>query len=454
MTKMFGTDGLRGRANADLTPELAVRVGLAAGRVLNDGAPGTIIIGRDTRQSGPMLEAAVAAGLASAGWQVRLAGVMTSPGVACLTTLLGADAGCVISASHNPAPDNGIKFFSAQGAKLTPAVEEGIEALLAEKPAAWSGRPAPGAIRVEPRASVPYMRFLAGTIEGRLDGLRLVVDCANGAASRIGPALLRSLGATVVALSCRPDGQNINRGCGATHPRPLVAAVARARADAGIAFDGDADRAIFVDETGTVRNGDHIMYLIASQRHSEGRLPAGAVVGTVMSNLGTERALAGRGITLERASVGDREVFSRMREIGAVLGGEQSGHIIFLDRMNTGDGLLTALQVLAAVRRAGRPLSELCAPVVMFPQLLINIPLKGGLDWHGASPLGRALAEAEALVCPEGRIVVRPSGTEPILRVMIESPDAALLDRAADAIQAVANGPGLKRQLLSADFGD
>ncbi|MBI3948218.1 MAG: phosphoglucosamine mutase [Armatimonadetes bacterium] len=451
MSRLFGTDGLRGRANATLSPELAVRVGLAAGRVLNGGRAGTVVLGRDTRQSGPMLEAAVAAGLSSAGWRVRLAGIMPSPGVACLTTLLGADAGCVISASHNPAPDNGIKFFSAAGAKLTPDIEDRIEALLSEDAAAaYTPRPAPGPMRRLSDSARRYAGFLRGTLEGRdLRGVRLVVDCANGAASRVAPHLFRSLGAEVVALACGLDGRSINDGCGATHPRPLAQAVVRERADAGVAFDGDADRAIFVDERGVIRNGDHVMYLIATRRLAAGRLPGATVVGTVMTNLGTERALAAAGIRLERAKVGDREVYARMGEVGAVLGGEQSGHIIFRDLLNTGDGLLTALLVLDAVRGAGRPLSELCAPVTMFPQVLINIPLHAGLDWRDGTPLGQALGVAQVMVRPDGRAVIRPSGTEPILRVMLESPEASVLAAAADRIEAVVPLPGVRRHFLS-----
>ena len=449
MTRLFGTDGLRGRANVDLTPELALRVGLAAGRVLGGGKPGTMILGRDTRESGPMLEAAVAAGLAGAGWQVRLAGVITSPGVACLTAIHRADAGCVISASHNPAPDNGIKFFDAQGAKLDPAVEEQIEALLRPDAPAWDARPTPGGIRALSTPARQYADFLRRTVETDLSGLRLVLDCANGAASFIAPALFRSLGAEVSVLCARPNGRNINDGCGATHPKMLSQAVLRAGADAGVAFDGDADRAILVDERGLERNGDAMLYVIGGERRAQGRLPGNAVVGTVMSNLGTERALAGAGIRLERARVGDREVLGRMRESGAVLGGEQSGHIIFLDILNTGDGMLTALQMLAAMRRSGRPLSEMCAPVVMFPQLLINIPLRPNLGWQDSTPLGLAIQSAEAALSGDGRVVVRPSGTEPLLRVMLESPRAADLYQAADAIREAAGSAGIRQQLLS-----
>lgn len=450
MSRLFGTDGLRGRANVDLTPELAVRVGFAAGRVLCEGRPGTVVLGRDTRESGPMLAAAVAAGLASAGWSVRLAGVMTSPGVACLTTLLDADAGCVISASHNPAPDNGIKFFARDGAKLLPEVEEGIEALLSDAgDAPERGRP--GGIRLLTKAAARYSAFLRETAVS-LKGLRVVLDCANGAAYRVAPALFRSLGAEVVTLGARPNGRNINDGCGATHPAPLAAAVTREHAQVGVAFDGDADRAILVDERGCVRNGDHVMYAVAVARLAHDRLPEKAVVGTVMTNLGTERAFAAAGIRLERASVGDREVFARMRQTGVVLGGEQSGHVIFLDRLNTGDGILTALQTLAVMQRTGKPLSALCAPVVMFPQILINIPRHPGLEWRdAASPLGKALQAAETMLSPDGRVLVRPSGTEPILRVMLESPSAALLQETADRVQAAVPGPGVKRQFLSTD---
>ncbi|HOJ21770.1 MAG TPA: phosphoglucosamine mutase [Armatimonadota bacterium] len=449
MTRFFGTDGLRGRANVDLTPELAVRVGLAAGFVLGEGEPGILILGRDTRESGTMLEAAVASGLASAGWNVRLAGVMTSPGVAYLTNLLGADAGCVISASHNPAPDNGIKFFTAEGAKLVPAVEEQIEALLDPEVLAHQERPRPGWIRPLKDAGRRYTEALAEEVRADLTGLRIVVDCANGAASRLAPGLFARLGAEVIPLCHQPDGRNINAGCGATHPERLASTVLREGADAGVAFDGDADRAIFVDHEGQVRNGDHVLYIIGTQRRAQGKLPGDLVVGTVMSNLGAERALAAQGIRLERTRVGDREVFARMCETGAVLGGEQSGHIIFRDRLNTGDGILTALEVFTAVRKAGKPLAELAAPVELYPQLLINIPLRPGLEWQDSSPLGQALKEVKALVEPEGRIVVRPSGTEPLLRVMIETPHQELLDQASQRIQTADDFPGLTCTLLS-----
>ncbi|NLC57105.1 MAG: phosphoglucosamine mutase [Armatimonadetes bacterium] len=451
MRPRFGTDGLRGRANRELTPELAVRVGFAAGQVLADGRPGVIILGRDTRESGPMLEAAVAAGLASAGWQVRPVGVMTSPGVACLTVLAGADAGCVISASHNPAPDNGIKFFTREGAKLSPATEARIEALLDADAAETAERPRPGLLRPWRGAAAAYRHFLAATTTTRLDGLRLVVDCANGAASALAPTLFRALGAEVRALCHHPDGRNINDRCGATHPGLLAEAVRRAGADAGVAFDGDADRAIFVDERGLVRNGDHVLYVLATQRLADGQLPGEAIVGTVMTNLGTERALAEAGIRLERARVGDREVYAQMRQAGILLGGEQSGHIIFLDHLNTGDGMLTAIQLFAAMRRAGKPLSVLCAPVVMFPQILINIPLLPGLDWHDSTPLGQALRDAEALLLGEGRVLVRPSGTEPLLRVMLESPRAEALQQAAQRVRSSGEFPGLKATFLSAE---
>lgn len=448
MSLRFGTDGLRGRANVDLTPEIAVRVGLAAGRILAAGRPGTIVLGRDTRVSGPMLEAAVAAGLASAGWQIRLAGVMTSPGVACLTRRLGADAGCVISASHNPSWDNGIKFFSAEGAKLEPGVEADIEALLA-RPERPIHRPQPGRIRALRDPGRCYLQMLAESAPIDLAGLHLVVDCANGAASRLAPALFSRLGAAVTPIHCRPDGYNINAGCGATHPEALVEAVVGLGADAGVAFDGDADRAVFVDHRGQVRNGDHVLYVIAKQRRAEGRLPGGIVVGTVMSNLGTERALAAEGIRLERAQVGDREVFACMRETGALVGGEQSGHLILRDRLNTGDGLLTALEVFATMRRTGLTLFELASPVVMFPQLLINVPLTKGLDWRDASPLGVALKEIRTLVQPDGRLLVRPSGTEPLLRIMVETPVTEHLEQAWRRIQAAGDFPGLTRTLLS-----
>ncbi|MDH7568270.1 MAG: phosphoglucosamine mutase, partial [Armatimonadota bacterium] len=373
-------------------------------------------------------------------------------GVAFLTQHLGADAGCVISASHNPAHDNGIKFFTHAGAKLLPEVEERIEALLRSEIPAGPDRPArPGTPQPLHAAARLYADFLRGTVAADLRGMHLVIDCAHGAAARIAPPLFRALGAEVSLLGARPDGRNINAGVGATHPEALSAAVLERSAHLGVAFDGDADRAIFVDEKGRVRNGDHVMYLLAEERHREGRLPNDTVVGTVMSNLGAERALARAGIRLARAAVGDREVFALMQELGAVIGGEQSGHIILPEYLNTGDGILTALQVVAAVCRSGKPLSQLCAPVVTFPQLLVNVPLAGGLDWRDGSPLGRALDEVREMVSPDGRLLVRPSGTEPILRVMVETPRADVLRAAEERILAAVPATGVKRQLLAGD---
>jgi phosphoglucosamine mutase len=418
--RLFGTDGIRGVANEDLTPDLALRVGRAAGAILGGrGAP--FFVGRDTRVSGPMLEAALASGACSAGVDVELAGVLPTPAVAFLARARGAACGVVISASHNPVEDNGIKFFASDGFKLPDAAEERIEALVEHGgPARPTGGPI-GSLRAVRRADEPYLEHVAALSDGPLQGMRVVVDCAFGAAYATAPRLWEQLGARVTALHAEPDGTRINVGCGSTHLAPLQAAVRAHGADVGFAHDGDADRVLAVDERGDVVDGDALIGLCALDRQRRGALPGRVVVATVMSNLGLEQALAAASIRLERTRVGDRYVLERMREIGAALGGEQSGHLIFLDHATTGDGLVTAVQVTNVMLRSGRRLSELRAAIPRLPQVLVNVRVRER-DGAASSPeVAAAVAAAQARLARRGRILVRPSGTEPLIRVMVEA---------------------------------
>jgi phosphoglucosamine mutase len=418
--RLFGTDGIRGVANVDLTPELAFRVGRAAGTELR-GEGGSFVIGRDSRLSGPMLEAALAAGICSTGVPVELGGLLPTPAVAYLARLRRAAAGVVISASHNPVEDNGIKFFGGDGYKLLDAHEDAIEALLEREDLPRPSGTEVGTIHAAPDAEDRYVEHLMSLSVGRLEGVKLVVDCAYGAAARIAPRVWRALGADVVPLHDEPDGTRINVRCGSTHLAPLREAVLAVGADLGFAHDGDADRVLAVDEYGDEVDGDAIMGICALDRQRRGVLHAGTVVATVMSNAGFERALAAAGIRLERAKVGDRYVLERMREVNASMGGEQSGHIVFLDQTTTGDGLVTAIEVTNVMVRSGKRLSELRAAIPRFPQVLRNVRV---LDRHTvlATPeVARAVADAEARLAERGRILVRPSGTEPLIRVMVEA---------------------------------
>lgn len=446
MNRLFGTDGVRGVANRDLTPELAFEVGRATAAVLAHKADimQPVVVGRDTRVSGTMLEAAIVAGITSTGRNVITLGVIPTPGVARVTTAIDAAAGVMISASHNPIEDNGIKIFGADGFKLTDAEEDEIQQSIGS-----ASLPRPTHLDVGMASTSRGLadRYLFALLEAGEDlrGMTVVVDAGFGAAYEIGPHVFRRLGARVVAINAENDGSRINVDCGATNLEPLRAAVNHERAkqgDAmvvGVAFDGDADRAMFVDETGMTLTGDHTMLVLAREMQSSNELPGTTVVGTVMSNAGLERALARDGIALERAAVGDRYVLERMRAAKFRLGGEQSGHIIDLSRNTTGDGLLTAVMLLSCAARAGNRLHDLAADLVEYPQTLVNVRVDGPKDEivRRASVV-QAVERAERELGGEGRILVRPSGTEPLVRIMLEGPDHSTIDRlAADIAKAV-----------------
>ncbi len=429
--KLFGTDGIRGKANTGaITAEMALKVAMAAAQVLARGTHRRkVVIGKDTRLSGYMLEPAMQAGFVSMGLDVILVGPMPTPAVAMLTRSLRADLGVVISASHNLYEDNGIKLFGANGYKLTDETEAEIEALLATD---LSARLAPApklgrAARLED-ASGRYIEYVKNTFPKglRLDGLKIVVDCANGAAYKVAPRILYELGADVVPIGVAPDGTNINKHCGATAPDLLCEHVVKHGAHLGIALDGDADRLILCDEHGHVVDGDQIMALIATAMHARGELKGGGVAATVMSNLGLERHLKAKGLQLFRTPVGDRYVVDHMRTGGCNIGGEQSGHIILGDYSTTGDGLIAALQVLAVIRAAGRPVSEICRVFSPVPQLLQNVRTQSPVALD-APAMRDAIKTAEAKLGDSGRILIRKSGTEPLVRVMAEGDDAALV---------------------------
>ena len=432
MGRLFGTDGIRGVANADLSTDLVDRVGRAAMRVLAPHGRGRFAVGRDPRISGHFLEAALAAGLCSAGADVLRLGVLPTPGVAYLTRELGVHAGIVISASHNPVEDNGLKFFAGTGFKLPDAVEDEIESLLDRV----STLPRPiggevGRIVDMPHAAERYLAYVAGLARGSLRGWRIVVDCANGATSTLAPALWERLGATVIPIHAVPDGTNINAGSGSTYPEVIQAAVVAHRADLGFAHDGDGDRVIAADRHGALLDGDTIMGITAVDRQARGALPGHLVVATVMSNLGFERALRSAGVRLERVRVGDRYVLERMLETGARVGGEQSGHVIFLDHTTTGDGLITAVELINVMLDSGRPLEELRAPFVRYPQVLLNVRVATPERWADDPEIQRAIAQAEARLRGRGRVLIRASGTEPLVRVMTECEDAGMAESIA-----------------------
>jgi phosphoglucosamine mutase len=450
VSRLFGTDGVRGVANRDLTPELAFKIGRAAAAVLEHKADmlRPVVIGRDTRVSGTMLEAAIVAGITSTGRNVVLVGIVPTPGVARITTAIEAAAGIMISASHNPIEDNGIKIFGGDGFKLTDAEEDEITRLLDSDALP---RPTHLGVGIATTSRGLVDRYVFSLLEAGADlsGFTIVVDAAFGAAFEIGPYVFRRLGAEVVALGAENDGSRINVDCGATHLDPLRSAVEAqrlARPGArviGVAFDGDADRALFVDETGQMLSGDHVMLVLAREMHRSGALPGPTVVGTLMSNVGLEQALARDGIRLERTPVGDRYVLERMRANGYRLGGEQSGHVIDLLRNTTGDGPLTAVSLLAAVVRSGGTLHELAADLVTYPQVLLNVRIAGDKDGITQRPtVVQAVERAARELGDRGRIVVRPSGTEPLVRIMLEGPDRTQIDRLASdvarAIQAAA----------------
>jgi phosphoglucosamine mutase len=437
--RYFGTDGIRGTVGqAPITPDFMLRLGHAVGRVLKTQEPSpTVLIGKDTRISGYMLESALEAGFASAGVNVLLTGPLPTPGVAYLTRALRLSLGVVISASHNPFEDNGIKFFSARGEKLPDRWEQQVEAALEETPQ-WSDSQGLGKARRLDDAQGRYVEFCKSTVTGELTlkGLKLVVDGAHGAGYQVAPKVFHELGAEVVAIGCSPDGLNINAGFGATHPEALVQAVQTHRADYGIALDGDADRLQLVDAAGRLYNGDELLFLIAADRLAQGRSVPG-VVGTLMTNLAVEQALRARGMEFVRAKVGDRYVLEELVARGWQLGGEGSGHLIALDCHTTGDGLVSALQVLQAVVRSGHSLAHALSTVQLFPQVLVNVRLRAGQDWQASPGLAEAQQSVLAELGDRGRLLIRPSGTEPLVRVMVEAADGALARRCAERLADV-----------------
>ena len=436
--RYFGTDGIRGTVGmTPITPDFMLRLGHAVGSVLRRTvARPTVIIGKDTRISGYMIESALEAGFASAGVDVLLSGPLPTPGVAYLTRALRLDLGVVISASHNPYADNGIKFFSARGEKLPDDWEAAVEAALDEPPR-WVDAAGLGRARRLEDARGRYIEFCKSTVgsELSLKGLKLVVDAAHGAAYHVAPDVFHELGADVVAMGCSPDGININHEVGATAPAALVQRVRDEAADYGIALDGDADRLLMVDAQGRLYNGDELLYVIVSDRLALGQSVPG-VVGTLMTNMAVELALRGRDIPLVRAKVGDRYVLEELAERGWQLGGEGSGHLLVLDRHTTGDGIVSALQVMQAVRRRGGRLSELLRDVVLFPQTLLNVRLSDGADWRQNPRLAAMQDEVTRELGDRGRVLIRASGTEPVLRVMVECADAEQSARYAERIAA------------------
>jgi phosphoglucosamine mutase len=440
--RYFGTDGIRGTVGSSpITPDFMLRLGHAVGRVLKRaGARPTVLIGKDTRISGYMIESSLEAGFASAGVDVLLTGPLPTPGVAYLTRALRLDLGVVISASHNAYPDNGIKFFSAAGSKLPDEWELAVEAALDEPPA-WVDAAALGRARRIDDAQGRYIEFCKSTFAGDLSlkGMKLVVDAAHGAAYQVAPSVFHELGAEVVRIGCAPDGMNINAGFGATSPKALVAAVAEHRADYGIALDGDADRLQMVDAAGRLFNGDELLYLMVAQRRARGELVSGAV-GTLMTNMAVEVAFKEMGVPFVRTKVGDRYVLEELEARGWQLGGEGSGHLLALDKHTTGDGIVSALLVLEAIRRAGRPLAALLEGVTLYPQTLLNVRIDSRADWQRNPRLQEARLAAERELGDAGRVLIRASGTEPVLRVMVEARQAvdaaAIARRLADAAAA------------------
>ncbi len=435
--RYFGTDGIRGRVGAyPMTPEFVLKLGWAVGRVLASGRRNMVLIGKDTRISGYMLESALEAGLSAAGVNIHLLGPMPTPGIAYLTRTLRASAGIVISASHNPYYDNGLKFFSHDGLKLPDEVELAIEAEL-ERPMEIVNSDRLGKAERLVDAAGRYIEFCKSTIPTGtvLRGLKIVVDCAHGATYHVAPEVFEELGADVVPIGAKPDGLNINDGYGAVAPKALRVAVMEHQADLGVAIDGDGDRLIMVDSHGEVVDGDELLYIVAHARHQD-RTLEGGVVGTLMTNLGLEQALASLGIPFKRAAVGDRYVLDMMQQSGWKLGGEASGHIICLDRTTTGDAIVSALQVLHVLVSQNRDLHEIKAGITKYPQTLINVPVAGAIDIGNLARVEKAVKDAEEDLGDRGRVLLRPSGTEPLVRVMVEGQDLTLVKQIA---QRVAN---------------
>lgn len=441
--KYFGTDGIRGKIGRyPMTPDFVLKLGWAAGKVLATNGHPLVLIGKDTRISGYMLESALQAGLVAAGVNIRLLGPMPTPAVAYLTRAFRASAGIVISASHNPYDDNGLKFFSGDGTKLPDAVEEEIERWL-EKDFKTVSSDELGKVERAKDAAGRYIEFCKRALPSAvsLKGLRLVVDCANGATYHVAPDVFRELGAEVIAIGSTPDGLNINEACGATHVDSLQEAVLRYRADAGIALDGDGDRLIMVDQQGDVVDGDEILAIIAHHRHAEGKLPGG-VVGTLMSNLGLEKSIQALDVPFYRAKVGDRYVLELMNQYGSDLGGESSGHIIVRHYITTGDGIIAALQVLRAMSADGKPLHDMKKVMTKYPQTLINVPTRQKINLDESAQIQDAVRQVEQQLGSRGRVLLRPSGTEPLIRVMVEGEDthetAMLAEQIASAVRAAA----------------
>lgn len=444
MAKLFGTDGVRGIANTELTAELAFNLGRAGAHVLTrQGHPRKVIIGRDTRISGDMLEAALVAGICSVGVDVYKVGVLPTPAIAYLTRKLGAGAGVVISASHNPVADNGIKFFGPSGYKLPDELESQIEKLAID-PAAELPKPTGGDLgrlyQVE-KALDQYVEYAKSTITTDLKGLKVVVDCANGAAYKVAPRVLSELGAEVIPIFHMPDGININENCGSTHPETLMEEVVKQGADLGLAHDGDADRVLAVDHKGNLVDGDQIMVLCAKHLKAKGKLRKNTAVVTIMSNLGLHKALERSDINIVETKVGDRYVLEKLLETGARFGGEQSGHIIFLEHNTTGDGIITALQLMAVMKETGKPLANLAGQMEQYPQILKNVRVKDKNATMNSPIMSEAIRRFERDLAGQGRILVRPSGTEPLVRIMVEGKDMeelqSIVDKMADIVSSI-----------------
>jgi phosphoglucosamine mutase len=445
LSDYFGTDGVRGRVGEPpMTVDFALKLASAAARIL---APkgGRVLIGKDTRVSGYMFESALEAGFVAAGVDVLLIGPLPTPGIAYMTQRLGCNFGVVISASHNGYEDNGIKFFDGHGSKLSDNLESQIERLLDSPVVTRESQRLGKAVRTD-RSRTHYQEFCASTIPAgmTLEGFKIVVDCANGAGYKVAPRVFADLGAEIVPIGCSPNGRNINDGCGSTHTELLQLTVPGVRAHVGLALDGDGDRVMMVDELGRCVDGDQLLYVLARARRDAGTLE-GPVVGTVMSNLGLEQSLAELGIPFRRAQVGDRHVLAMLQEVGGTLGGETSGHILCLDKTTTGDGMISALQVLAVMKRTGAGLAELCAPMPKYPQVLLNVRVARRFDPMGSPSVVETAAAVERSFEGRGRIVLRASGTEPVIRVMVEGYDAKLVKRGASeiaaAVEAVAAKP-------------